>query len=140
MDDPRFVRGLQGFANLPDEGECPLQRERTFPLEESLEVGALDVVHGDKLEVARLAQVVDAEDVLVGHPARQEDLTLEALQHIRLRSHLGPDHFECHGAVQLAVACLVDCSHPALAEERQDLVAGSETRAGGEPDRGTAGA
>jgi len=57
-------------------------------------------------------------------------LAAEALQRLRLTSHLGRQDFDGHLAPQAGVDGAIDLPHPAAADEIDDLV-GAESGAGG---------
>ena len=99
-------------------------------LENRREVGALDVRHRDVLDAVDLAEVVNADDVLVGDLTRQQQLALEAPLDLggrrRIRHHLRTDDFDRDGDAQLGVPRLVHGAHPADAEQADDVIAGAE--------------
>ncbi len=108
---------------------------------------ALEQLHGEEdhrpagREVVE-ADVEDAADVGVGDPARQVDLTLEALDRAGLAGVLRVDGLESQPLAQLEVLGLVDLAHAAAGDEADDPVAPAdelarrENRGGGvEPVR-----
>ena len=136
VHDAGVVRRLQRLADLPGQGKPLVERQRPLALQEALEVRPLDVVHRDETDLAGLPEVVDPQDVLVGHLAGEQDLALEAFQDLRPRRHLRPDDLERHEAPELAIPRLVDRPHAALTEDRQDLVARSKKSSRRQADAG----
>ena len=94
------------------------------------EVGALDVRHRDVLDAVDLAEVVNADDVLVRDLAREQQLALEAALDFRrgrrIRHHLRTDDLDRDGDAEFGVPRLVDRTHAADAEQSDDVIAGPE--------------
>src|SRR6185295_2524381 len=82
----------------------------------------LDEGHGDELERAFLAEVVDPHHVAMADLAREQDLALEALERLRVRQDLRVDRLERDGAAEREIVRLVDHAAAALAEDGEDLV------------------
>src|SRR5262249_18362366 len=76
--------------------------------------------------------VVDANDVLVGDLAREQQLLLEALLGVRRRgvTAIGSNHLQRNGDVQLGVPRLVDRAHAADTEHLDDVIARTERLSG----------
>ncbi len=95
---------------------------------------ALDEGHGDELDAVDLAEFVDADHVLVGDLARQQELLLEtALEHRRrrrVRGHLWPNHLERDDDAELGVPRLIHSAHAADAEQADDVIARAEWLSG----------
>ena len=91
------------------------------------EIGALDVRHRDVLDAVDLAEVVNADDVLVRDLAREQQLALEAALDFRgrrrIRHHLGPNHLDRDRDAELRVPRLIDRAHAADAEQPDDVIA-----------------
>ncbi len=83
--------------------------------------------HRQVLDAVDLAEVVDADDVLVGDLARQHELALEALLELlrrgRVRLRGRTDHLDRHRDAELVIERLIDGAHAAGAEQLQDRVA-----------------
>ena len=139
MDDALLVRGGEALADLPEEGE---RRSATgsFPsrLSRVREVLALDELHGHEPDALGLADVVDAQDVLVRDPAREGDLAPEALERHRAVGDVLAEELERDVAVELAVVDQVDGAHAAAAERAHDLVAGADLEPSGSTLRSVA--
>ena len=102
----------------------------SFAAEDGRQLLALDERHGDELDAVDLAELVNADDVLVRDLARQQELLLEAALEHRgrrgVRGHFRPDHLERDDDAELGVPRLVDGPHAADAEQADDVIAGAE--------------
>ena len=77
MHDAGVVRGLQARGDLPGERH-DLRDRQALLAQDRRQVAALDVRHRDVLDAVDLAEVVNADDVLVRDLTREEQLLLEA--------------------------------------------------------------
>ena len=88
---------------------------------------ALDERHRQVLDAFDLAEVVNADDVLVRDLARQHELALEAgfelLRHRLVGLRAGPNHLDRHRDAELVIERLIDGAHAADAEQLEDRVA-----------------
>jgi hypothetical protein len=78
------------------------------------------------VQAAVLPHVVDAENVRVRDDARERHFATEAFQGVRAIFASGGDHFDGHGARQLAIVGAIDLPHAPSREERVDSVARTE--------------
>ena len=99
-----------------------------MPAHEAGKVGAIDESHGDELDAVPIAHVVDAQNVLVGDFAGQQQLLLEALHGLEIVGQAGAHQFERHQAVEFVVVSLIDRSHAALAQQPFNAVSDAENR------------
>ncbi len=133
MHDAGLVRGRQPGGDAARDDHHARHRQLAFALEDGREVLALDKRHRDVLEAVDLADVVDADDVLVGDLAGEQQLLLEPLlehpRRARVGGHFGADHLERHRHAQLFVPRLVDGAHAAGAEQLDDVIAVAEVLA-----------
>ena len=83
---------------------------------------ALDVLHRKIVLAVVLAHVVDLRDIGVPHVGGGPGLHLEAADVLGRGQVRGEDHFHGHDAVQGLLPRLVDHSHPATADLRQQFV------------------
>ena len=95
-----------------------------------MQILAVHEGHRDELETLDLAQIVDAEDVLVRDLRPEEQLLLEPLDGGRIGHEPGANDLDRDHPVELAVVGLVDAAHAAFAEQGLDVVAGAQLRAG----------
>ena len=114
MDDAFGVRGFQRAAHLLDD----VGRFRGLKLflapEQAPQVLALDVLHGDELDAIGLAEVENANHIVVGDLARENQFLLEALQDFGIRGQVAANYLQRNLAVQFAVMRLVNRAHSAL--------------------------
>ena len=73
------VRGFQGGAQLLGDGHRPAYRQASLAPQQLVQIFALHVGHGDELGSIGLAQVVNAQNVLVGYLAGQQQFLAKAL-------------------------------------------------------------
>ena len=132
MDDAGFVRRHQAGRRPADDAAAPAA-QAAWPsrLRSDRQVVALDVRHRDVLDAVDLAEVVNADDVLVRDLARQQQLLLEApLDRPRRRrdrcAASGRITFRATGDAQLGVPGLIHGAHAADAEQPDDVVARAE--------------
>ena len=87
--------------------------------------------HRDVLDALDLAEIVNADDVLVGHLTGQEQLPFEPALDFRrrrgIRHDLRTNDFDRDGDAELGIPRLVDRAHAADAEHADDVVARAET-------------
>jgi len=130
VDDADLVRGQQARGHLLRDGERTRNRQLALVPQDVREVGPFDVGHRDVLDAVQLAEIVDADDVLVRDLARKQQLALEAsLDGARGRGiggHLRLDDLDGDRDAQLGVPGLIDGAHAADAEQLDDVVARSE--------------
>ena len=121
VDDPLLVRRLEGLGDLAGDGEGLVERERAA-LQPLGEVFALDELHDEGADAARLLEAVDRGDVGVLQLGEELRLALEAGEALGVGGErLGQD-LDRDLALQLRVGRPVDDPHAALAERGGDLV------------------
>ena len=105
-------------------------RQRPVAFEHRGEILAIDVRHRDVLDAVDLAEIVDANNVLVRYLPRKQQLALEPPLDIEAgrsdRTELRPNHFERNSDAELVVPGLVHGAHAADAERADDVVPGAE--------------
>ena len=94
---------------------------------------ALEVLHGQVGETARLAQVVGAGDVGMAHGVRQGHLLPEAGDVVVLEGALGPERLDRHPALEEQVVGEVDGAHAPFADASGQHVAPAERPIAGRP-------
>ena len=122
MNHALLVRRLQPFADLPEDVHGLRKGQPAFAAHHRREVLAGDVLHGQKLHAAGLAEVIDAEDVLVRDVAGELNLAFESLQDRRVTGKIEADDFQSDVAIELTIAGEVDLPHPTLPELLHDVV------------------
>ena len=125
MDDPGLMGDLDG----------PGQRHHQFGRLSSrlriarqpfVEDAALEQLERDVRQAARLADVVDLDDVGMAQPRDRLGLDPEAEEMVGSRLAPPTDHLQGDQAVQPAVPRLVHDTHPALAQPLEDVVAADD--------------
>ena len=121
MDDALLVRGSQcfgdGHANLQD----PID-PKTFHGNQAVQGLALDQLHGQEVDVIRLLYRVHGDDTGVVERGERLRFTLEALEPLLARSHLGRQHLDSHLTPELGVLGTVDLAHTAFTQLGDDRV------------------
>src|SRR5208282_5737099 len=102
--------------------------ELSVAAQDGAKVLAIDVLHGDEADAVGLAEIKNADHVLVRDVAGEDELLFETLQDRGIGGEFGPDDFERDQAVQLTVAGLVDRAHAALPQHALDFVASTDKR------------
>ncbi len=121
VDDSLLVRRLERLGDLPRDGEGLVEGERPA-LQPLGEVFALDELHDEGADAARLLEAVDRGDVGVLQLGQDLRLALETGEAVGVGGErLGQD-LDRDLALQLRVGRAVDDAHPALAERGGDLV------------------
>ena len=125
MDDARFVRGLRGPRDLPRMMRRTLRDRQLAVARAPRQVRALDVRHRDVLDAVDLAEVVNADDVLVRDLPREQQLLLEAaldlVRRVAVLRDLRADDLQRDGDVEFGVPRLIDGAHAADAEQSKDV-------------------
>ena len=80
MDYALVVCGLQSFTDLPEDLCHAREGQASLAAHQRRQVLAVDVLHRQELHASGFAEVVDAQDVLVGDVAGELNLALETLQ------------------------------------------------------------
>ena len=70
MDDAHTMSSFQRTADLLDDLDCLLRRKLFSLQNESPQVFAFDELHGDELHAIGVAQVVDADHILMSNLVR----------------------------------------------------------------------
>ena len=137
MDDALGVRGGQARRDLPRDQQRARHRQLAVAAQHVGERLPFDERHRQVLDALDVADVVNADDVLVRDLPREHELALEAQLEIarrrRIRLRDGPDHLDGDADAQLVIERLVDRAHAAGAEQFEDRV----TRADSDRRRGT---
>ena len=132
MDDPGLVRRRQAGATCRAIATARDRRSRPSRLRIVARSAPVDVRHRDVLDAVDLAEIVDADDVLVRDLARQQQLALEppfdVAGHARILGDLRADHLDRNGLTELVVPRLIDRAHAAHAEQADDVIATTAER------------
>ena len=123
MEDAAVVRRGQPGADLTRELDRLVLRKAPDPPEQRREIFAVDILHREEPAAVRLAQVVQAADVLVRHLARDTQLVVELRQVHGVGGDGVGQEFQGNGMVERQVLGAVHLAHAALAEQRHEPVA-----------------
>ena len=130
VDDSRLVCGNEPFRYLLRDLECPRYGQPTFLAQHVRQVASFDERHRQVLDAVDLADVVNADDVLVRDLARKQKLTLETMLELGRYPGIGADFrfddFERDCEAQFVVPRLVHHTHAARSELPQNPVARAE--------------
>src|ERR1035438_1962551 len=121
--------GVESAADLLNHRDRILGRELSFAAQDGAQILAVEVLHADEADALSLAQVENADHVLMRDVAGENELLLEARKNRGIRRQFRTDDLERDQAVELAVPSLVDGAHAALPENAKDLVAFTEKHA-----------
>ena len=122
MDDPLLVRGLQGFADLPDQFQC-LVGVQAGLFHDAAEVGAIDELHHEKeVAFACLAEVIDRHDAGVVEPGQRAGLALESDHELLVGRQLGRQEFDGNRPVQFGLKPFVNRPHSAVSQQALDVI------------------
>ena len=134
VDDALLVRGGEALRDLLRDLDRARERQRAGRAQHLRQRLALDERHRQVLDAVDLAEVVNADDVLVGDLAREHELALEALLELlrggRIRLRGRADHLDRDRDAELVIERLVDGAHAAGAEQLDDRVARADLLAG----------
>ena len=121
MDDALFVRRFEGLCDLPcnrqgiTDGQWPASDEIRQRV-------SLDQFHDEPRQAVNGLQAVHCRDMRMIKRGKELCFALEACQtFLVVREHLG-QYFDCHVALQVCVAGLVDLTHPTGAEQVEDFI------------------
>ena len=132
MDHGLRVRGAERLGEVVrDLAMTSSTGSRAALVEDLPQRAAVDMVHRQEVQVAVLADVVDAHDVLVRDLAREHQFLLEALEHARIRL-VGAQRLQGDVDVQPLVVHAIDHAHRADAGETDHAIAAGDQRADGE--------
>jgi hypothetical protein len=130
MDDALFVRGFEGFTDLPRDRQCIGNRDR--PARDTVgERRPLDQLHHEGLYAVRIFQPVNRCDVLVVQRRERTRLALEARQTPAILCESAGQHLDRDIALKPGVPGPIHLPHPAHSDLGADFI-GAETSAGGQ--------
>src|SRR5215469_3754758 len=97
-------------------------------MDNSAEILAVNVFHGDELDPIGFGKVVNPNDILVRDAPSQDKFLLEARDSVTVAGQLRTDRFERHQLSHFAVACLINRTHSALTKKSEDFIALTKDR------------
>ena len=138
MQNALIMRGFNAGADLSQQRERALHRDRAFASQELIKRFALDVFHHQKKDAFfALAKVGDRNHVVMLNRSSRTGFAFEpgnrfAFLQILVREHVGPDRFHCHPPrYQIFVARQIHLAHRAAPQTLlQTITAVQQCRAG----------
>ena len=121
VNDPLAVRPLQRLGDLHAVRDRLVERN-LFAREPRGESLALDILHDEVIDRARLPDVVERADVRMIQLRDGAGFTLESLAEIGVIRERRLQDFNGDRAVEAGIACLVDFPHAAGADKDLDLI------------------
>ena len=122
MDDSAPVSRLDRLGDLAPDLQNLRDRQRTLVVQTALHGLAVEVLHDQVVDPVLGAHVVERADVVMLKLGDLLRLALQAFLESRVPAPLGAQHLDRDLSLEAGVAGLVDLSHAALAEQRDDLV------------------
>ena len=119
---PRFVNGGQPLPDLEDESVGTVPARGSFASRTCRRSWPGTELHGDELELAVLAEIVDGAHVPVVDLAREPDLLADAASGLLVRGG-GAHDLDGHLLLELPVPGFEDLAHAGDAQLADDLVA-----------------
>ena len=120
MHNASFVGVLERIAELAGEFETTVEWKRMFFLENGVKIPAVHEGHGDEFHAVGLAQVVNAQDILVRDSAGEKKFVFEALNDLGIAGEVGLQDFQSNETVEFAIVGFVDAAHAAFAKKILD--------------------
>ena len=120
VHDADFVGGAEARRDLLRDRERARHRQLALALQHVREVLPFDERHRQVLDAVELAQIVNADDVLVGDLAGEHELALEAPLDFAggpgIEENFGPNDLQRDGDAKLGVPRLIHDTHAAGAK------------------------
>src|SRR6185369_1229405 len=129
VDDSAGVRGGQAGTDFSGGIERLIGGQAADALQETAQILAIHVFHGDERDAFYFADVVNAADVRMGNLAGDADFSVKAFEQARVAGGGFGQEFQCDRLAEGKIGGAVDFAHPAFAEESDDAVASTEQRA-----------
>jgi hypothetical protein len=123
VHDAVLVRERQSRAQLDDDVELLVQRERRLRVHDLLEVPAPEKLHHDERRVLFLAELVDRHDVAVLQPRDGLRLAMEAVARRGVAGEIDQHQLDRDVALEHLVVRAVQHTHPAPSDALDDVVA-----------------
>src|SRR5580698_2991965 len=138
MDNSFAVGGCQSTGHLFHNVDRFRNSQLFSPLQDVVQILAIEKLHRDELHALRLAQVVNPDHVAMGNLRREQQFLFETGQNLGIRSHLRTDDLQGYGSIYLAVGSLVHSPHAAFSEEFENLIAAAKNTSDLQQNRASA--
>jgi len=131
MNDAQIMGRGKCRGDLFDDRTSALHRQRRFALHDLAEHEPVNKLHHDEgAAVLGLIDILHLDGVRVPQPAGHNRFTQETLDKFLARPERGVHHLQRPHLVEEKVERLVDATHPAPADLRQDAILVANRRAG----------
>ena len=132
MDHPLLVSVLQPLCRLSDALARFGDRHRPAMLHNTREVGSLDELHHEEVNVARLLGVVGRDDVGMSQLRRRLHFAPKPLDRLRLPDQLRVDELDRHRPIHQPMLGPIDVSHAAATDQLDDAITRMVPQLGGQ--------
>ena len=122
MDEAPRVSAVESSSDLRHQRRHLVQRQRSIALQASLEVGALDVAHGDEQDPVLVTGLEDRDHVRMVEPRSELRLPREPIAERGVSAELGREQLERDSPAELKVMSPVDDAHAAVADQRVEAI------------------
>ena len=120
------MRRFQPGDDIAGDAETIAHRYRAGLPQDRRQIHPLDIRHRDVLDAVDLAEVVNADDVLVRHLPSEQKFLLESSLQLSARAvfgvHLRSDDLERDGHAQLGIPSLIDGAHSSDPQEADYVI------------------
>jgi hypothetical protein len=122
MDHPDAVSGVEGLADLSHDLDGFFGRKFLLFAHDGPKIAAIHELHGDELDAAGVAQIIDANDVPVRDLTREQQFLLEAGEYYRIGGQFRLNQFQSYRTVKFPISGSVNRPHSTFAKELQYFV------------------
>ncbi|PQM44355.1 hypothetical protein C1Y40_05487 [Mycobacterium talmoniae] len=122
MGHPGGVRGIQRGGDLTHDGHRPRRAQRSVPLQQRRQIGAVDQPHIQIQQPTDLAVIVDRHHMRFGQPPRRVGLPLHPRPKHRIPRELLGDQLQRHHPALAGVLGLIDLTHAAATQQPQQPI------------------
>src|SRR5512144_1863495 len=120
MNDPLFVRFMDGRANLFENVQCPTERKSFLLFEDLAKRTAVEILHHEVCDTAvrsiREPEIRDIHDIRMSQPPCCTSFTTKTFDDLRPLHILRSNDLDRHRPLGSDVRCKVDGTHTAAAE------------------------
>ena len=127
MHDAVVMRKLQGFADLRHDRQGLIRSKPTGPLHFA-QVGPAHIFHDQVMQVARFPEFMNGDNVRMRQFGEGPRFAIKAFSKPGRLSDLGRQDLQRYQSIQRLLPRFVNCAHPALTDEGENLQRGKEFR------------
>src|SRR5262249_3898536 len=111
MDDSLTVRFTKTCANLADNFGSLADTQTSHSIENASEAFSLNVFHRNVGLISGVVDVVNPTDIAMRDASGKLQLCFEAVDHLTVRSDIGPQYFQCDDVVCFGIASTEHHAH-----------------------------